>query len=652
MAIRFTDMLVACKFAVSRAGLLLVLAILSTGCERDRSPLAAGSNAGDISPAKESGAAAAEGARAQGLPLENVSGRLKDAGWPEGAAKKVADLNSDWFKLLRENDPPELTRELKALERLGRHATVFDVLESHPETALLLAGAKDPRGLADSCRNADRYLSIAGLYLRYPAPADAAELGSVLNEGRHAQVICDLARQGVLGAETAYLQGVIGDAGSREYGEWLDEVLITALGAGDVELCSTWTFVLAQGPWIRRALIDEAGFRDEFRSALWPQFVRLADGKSFTLESFMWEPDIWQVLRTDSGSRLIERWGLLPVSMLAGDDAYPQKIRPTVAQVLLEGDNSKVQALWKFRREPLFHNLLRREGLSAATLRAVCDKLLAAGPDYPSRLSYLCSLSDGSLAEEVGPPVSGAVTWIPLYYTIYEVPKKLLQGRDVPGMEWALAIADPALMLMGPLGPKDLAKAGMSSVAKRAAGSEGTALVTKLNGNAFVRAVGSVAEKQAAKTAPSKFTPWLISEGVAQLKQAIAKQLEQRATFEITGIARTAFKASHVGRESFKRITDLEARLFMRPDARVFLRLDQVVGSNRLIARFLADTAVNGGCDITLNSDPGARAISETGRQVSNAGRAAELAWQKHVSAWWGFNAKPDIALTASAEKP
>lgn len=626
-----------------RSAALVLLVILATACERE-DITGVGSNASGKPPASRPATSAGEDADARGVPLDKLREQLDKAGWPADAASKVIELNNDWFRRLETGDPAEFNREAKALINLGGVTGIFDVISSHPETALLLAGATEPKLLAASFRNPTLYPTVAGLYLRYAAPSDAAELAAVLNEERHATLICDMIRRGVFGAETAYLQGVVEDAGSREYGRWLDEVLSSALQREDAELCSTWTYVLAQGPAIRRALIDDPGFREEFRTRLWPQFARLLDGDARTFESLMWEPDIWQLLRLEFGDRLIERWGVLPIGMLVGESAYPENTRPKVVQILLDGDNSKVEALYRFKREPLFHDLLRRDGLSSTTLRAVCDKLLAAGSNYPNKLSYLSSLADGAIAEEVGQPVSGPVTWIPLYYTVYEVPKKILQGRDVPAMDWVLAIADPALMLMGPLGPKDIAKAGARPVAERAASREGAALVTKLNGNALTRAVGTTAEKETAKSVTGKFAPWLISEGLLELQQSALTLFKRRATVEITGIARAAFRASHISRESFRRLAGLEARLFMRPDARVFLRLDQAVGPNLLLAGFLTDTAINAGCDISLNSGPGAKAIVATVRTASDAGRAA-IAWQKHVSAWWGFNARKQIPL-------
>ena len=72
-------------------------------------------------------------------------------------------------------------------------------------------------------------------------------------------------------------------------------------------------------------------------------------------------------------------------------------------------------------------------------------------------------MTDAGLAEEVGPPSPGGwipYEWIPLYYTVYEVPRKIMQGRDPSMMEWMQAAIDPVFLVM------DIVSVGESKVVR------------------------------------------------------------------------------------------------------------------------------------------------------------------------------------------
>src|SRR5262249_36599619 len=133
------------------------------------------------------------------------------------------------------------------------------------------------------------------------------------------------------------------------------------------------------------------------------------------------------------------------IDLLFSEEAYPADLQPELVQILLHGDNTKVRALYDFRAEPLLHRILRRRGLSESTRRAFLDRLLAEGPEILKRFDQY---SDEAFAEELGPPDSGPVTWIPLYYTVYEIPKKVIQGRPIPWIEVVLAAADPIFLCL------------------------------------------------------------------------------------------------------------------------------------------------------------------------------------------------------------
>lgn len=88
------------------------------------------------------------------------------------------------------------------------------------------------------------------------------------------------------------------------------------------------------------------------------------------------------------------------------------------------------------------------------------------------------------------------------------------------------------------------------------------------------------------------------------------------------------FQKAGVGRETIKRLTGLEARVFMRSDARVLIS----PGNGKAIAKaFLRETAESAVGDGVMSTELAQQAAG----QAINSVRA----WQQHASGWWLANA-------------
>ena len=546
---------------------------------------------------------------------------LTDSGWTRSSAVAVVELNASWFQRLAHEAPEDLERQRIAMKRLGRVPQVFDVLEHHPEAAGLLASADDPVLVADSLRDDRHYDILSSLYVRYVAPEDSAALARAWT--RHGDSIARLSDRGLPGVELLFL-GDEESPGAREYGRWLDDYCREQLVRSDEELAAAIGLVLVHGVDLRRRLEDDVEFRRNFRETLWPRYLRVASEAHLGLETFVWSPEIWDLLRLPEAEELIRRWGLLPLDLLySSQGAYPEDLHPELIQLMLRGDNTTIRALYDFRNEPLLYRILRRPGLSDSTRLAFLDRLLSEGSEVLKRFDQL---SDRAFREELGPPASGPVTWLPLYYTFYEVPKKILQGRPIPAIELFQAGADPILIWCLP----------------------GAKLPGKLPGPIKTTLVGQARQLatkqlgiQAEKMGEKELAPWLLTTVLTQIQQKIRTELARRSTVEITQPVRFLYETSGLGRASFRRLTDLEARLFMRADARVFVRLDRAFARS-VSGRFLGETAQAGGINAAIESPVGqttiqglATAGAEGGTKTVEGSRT----WQKNVSAWWLMNA-------------
>ena len=565
---------------------------------------------------------------------QKLADDLVSAGWPHAAANAVVTLNTRWFCRLRDDQPEELKRQRVMLQQLGQFPQVFDVLEHRPEIAGLLAQSDDPTAVADSLRDDGHYDLLSSLYLRHIAPEDAQALARAWD--RHGDLIARLTQRGLTGAELVFMGGEE-EPGDREYGSWLEVYFKESLTRPDEELAADVGLVLIQGPTLRHRLEDDAEFRRTFLEDLWPSYARVIVEAHLGPETFVWAPEIWDLLRLTHGEALLRRWGLLAIALLFGPQgAYPKDLHPELIQMLLHGDNAKIRALYRFRGEPLLHHILRRHGLSESTRLAFLDRLDRFPAEGPETLKRFDQYGDRAFAEELGPPVSGPVTWIPLYYTVYEVPKKVLQGRPVSMMEFLQAVADPAFFLLP--GAKGAEKAA------------GEALKTTLVGRARQLAIKQLGVQPAKKLTEKELAPWLLTEILAQIQRPMAAALAKHSTLEITGPVRFLYGTSGVGRASFRRLTDLEARLFMRGDARVFIRLDRALAGT-VAGRFLNETAQAAGIGATVESPFGQNAVQNVISNIRENSKElleASESWKEHVSAWWLMNATEMLGRTGT----
>lgn len=578
--------------------------------------------------------------------------RLVKAGWESRAAEAVADLNREWFDILAEENPDSLHLQLKLLGVLGRYPALQSFIAEHPETAGLLAAADNPQRIAESLSQIPaNYAIFSSLYVQHASPSEAADLAEALI--RQGEMIVALQQRGLIGSELALLFDR-DDPATREYDVWLKEVWLSKAAASEEELAGWIDLIFRHGGAIRDRLRRDEDFRRRFRTELWPRFVQGVEAHSTGVEAFLGDERVWDLVALDSGEELLRSLGPLPIYLIFGgpeeaDLPYPAELHSRIIPLLLRREELTVNALWEFRREPLFHELLKRQ-LSEETLAAALQKLNEAGPNYPATLELFARLSDTALAEEVGPPTSGLITWVPLYYTLWEVPKRLYQRRPVPMMEWILEILDLSSIWLDiyiPDVPRVLVAGGKEAAerATKEAAEKGVDkfLVITLRDSGLELARKRLGKEVAEKLGEKELAQWSVTALWTTMQQTVKKALGKATTFEITQPVRFMFQYSGVGRASFKRWTGLEARLFMRGDAKVFVRLTNVgnvasavVGRSGLA--FLKRTAEDLTIGAVVESEVGQKVQKEAG-EIARSSNEQLRAWQQNVSAWWLLHA-------------
>jgi hypothetical protein len=598
---------------------------------------------------------------------ESYVKRLTADGWDNRAAESVVRLNAEWFAIQADENSAGFEIQLKLLGGLGKHSDIQAFLADYPETAGLLAAAADPQLVADTLRTAannGEYDRIAGLYVQNAAPRDAADVAEALQANY--DLICALNRRGLLGCDVMFVFDRDGLEAS-EYEAWLREAISARVAASDDELAGFANLIMRHGSSIRERMRADDEFRLRFRGDLWPKLARVVESEQGAFEQYLDEPRIWNLLALDNGEELLRRCGLLPIDLLFGyleidHPPYPESLHKKIIQILLRREELVIHSLMKFRSEPQFHKLLQRD-LSPDTRSAALAHLFKAGANYPEKLALYERLNDTALAEEVGPPPSGIITWVPFYYTLYEVPKKRLQGREPTGMELFSAAADPVFLVVdiftfgqGAAGRKVLL-AGGKEAAERAAteiaekGAE-KVFVTTLRDTGLELAKNRIGKEVAEKMSEKELVTWSVSGTLSQMQQAVKSTVGKATTFEITKPVQFMFGYSGVGRETWKRWTGMEARLFMRGDAKVFVRLENapvaVIGTRS--AAFLNRTAQDLSIGAVAESEPGQKALHSGVKQVLSAKDQLHT-WQQHVSAWWLFNASTIDQNVGPAER-
>jgi hypothetical protein len=594
--------------------------------------------------------------------VRRLEARLCTAGWPAPAASKVIDLNIEWFTIHDAENPRGLEIQLKFLETLAAHPTVFPFIENHPEVASLLAGSDDPKSIVEALSSVDggNYDALASLFVQHTVAGNCEWLASALCS--QAAMIRLLQERGVLGAELLFMyERPQSDTPSSEwvqdYDAWLHDELEARLGVPEEELSAFVQLVHQQGPAIRKRLATNDAFRKRFRADFWPRLNRAAAGVQGQFELYLGEERIWDLLLLDEGEELLNRTGLLAIDLLYGypsdgRTAYPERLRPEVIQILLRQDPAAIQSLLAFRDEPLFATVLEKP-ISDQTRGILLRNLLRARPNHPALLTLYARLPAASLDDEVGPPPAGLITWAPFYYTVYEVPNKLLQGRDVTAMDMFQAALDPVLLITDVFtaGGAEIGKtaivAGGKEAGQRVAarlGDKVTVVLLEDRGKALAaKALGQhVAERVAVQAGAKadRLAPWAVNAFLSETRTAVAACIGRATTMEITKPLQFLHRYAGVSGRTIKNLSGLEARVFMRGDARVFVGLSNVprrlLGANA--AEFLASTARDLGIGSAVESEAGhevIRQVAETALEAKVGAEEQAYRWRQHVSALW-----------------
>ncbi|MCK5662890.1 MAG: hypothetical protein KAI17_05355, partial [Thiotrichaceae bacterium] len=519
------------------------------------------------------------------------------AGWSRDAANAVVAVNKAWFNSLKQEHPNDFYQQINLLKKLKPSSIISRFVRLHPETAGLVAVSENPILLIKILKKPACYNALTSFFALHASHTEIQLLTQALE--KHRDLMCKLALRGISNSETVFIFSR-NTQGAREYDAWLERVFDKYLRHSNKQLAEIVFFMIKNGPDIRKRLDKENYFYKHFRKTLWPALERVVD-KNGAFEWLANDPYIWDLLALKDGERLLNKWGLGPISLLFGEGS----LQPIIIEILLEGDDNTVEALFRYKNEPLFRNLMRRP-LSANTQAALANKLLKICPNYPEQacpglphhLRYFASITDDvALAEEVGILPAGPITWIPFHGSYYAI-KKMTEGRDITG-EDLLNMGLDALSFI----PSALFAKPFSGVAHPL--KKGVVFKVSAVGLSFtpyryhlVKPLGKFAIRTGSRThqilasepiqLPSKQRDNFMTFG-----QKVIKPIEKHSVCQI--------------------LVEFKTSVFMRKDTKVVMK-----PSRGLSSHFFQETAE--------------KALSIHTKQE-------KLAWQQNISAWWLMNA-------------
>ena len=593
-------------------------------------------------------------------PIEEARTILAKAGFSPSLVTELVSVNGLLLRVAYEEDRNCYQTILATLSRLGRHYELHPLLLRCPEMASFAAGALEKDAAAaklilETIPNDERQREVVQtMYTFCLEPDDAILLAKRLAMSR--DIMIELWPEGPV-YMTPFLQHFSGpdaDAAEKIYTRWVQDVYLDALSWPQLEreekLQRAFALLTCHGDTVKRFLLADSRFRRAFLETYWPRYQNIVREKVEKAKpeqkELVWcevygDPRVWRFLyefdnnnTLDAAFKILEKYGCVAVDLWLSPEFQEGSVKKKLLETLESADEQLLNILAHptLRSQPLFIQFLKRDlprSVHLAGLRQL--EVHLGNPQKVSELlSYWAGLSNAALAEELGPPPTGPVTWIP-GYQVYYLLHKAQQGREVDSFDMLFAVVDAASFI-----PVGGGTAKVLTVARKQGAemlAEGVAKQSLKR--SIVEATEKIGERQIART----IAPTVVRESLSLARTDITNWV--RFGFR-------TFKEFGLGRNVFRNVTGLEPRIFMRRDRCVFLNLGELVSDHSPLGRVLRETAMNAGTDLALSSPAGSA-------MVHSATETAHKAWRQYFSAA-GFaaalvNTKPNMSEGKNEEQ-
>jgi len=521
-------------------------------------------------------------------------------GWGKPEAENVVHLNRfHWFDTHQRISPEALQKELDLLcnklntqnPRFGHSAKQF--LRKYPRVSGIMALSNNPDAFANAFDDftQEEVRVLLDSYASYCEREDVKAWTKVVKA--HGRQIVSLYRRGLPTAPVTLFTYPKDTIVAKEYGSWLNKCLNYLFKQTEVDsdevLPYFITYAATAGSSIRKSMRNEE-IRNQFIGTLWPRYERVVfdNGKKTEYYDFttFHDPYVWDLLAKENGEMLLLGGGLSAVDKLVGPNAYSSlSAREALEDAIHSEEELLLSSFLEFGNKTGTQNQLAEEKFLQIAgdiyrdkdlFRKFCHRLKEKGGGWQVEIDKLHKHHEnGILHKELAPEPSGTITYIPGFAIWYAI-EKGLDGRDVSGMEMLMAGVEAAFVLIpgglavsrgGQVVIKEAAKKAMKRTVLDMTKATGRRLTMESVENSSIgilRQLGRLIVKQGKK---------------------INQEWEKGMSVDITNATRSLFRNSAIGRRTFRKMTNLDARLFMRKDATVFLHLGK---STKAVAKIIA----------------------------------------------------------------
>jgi hypothetical protein len=586
------------------------------------------------------------------VDTESWATRLVNAGVAQETADKIVERNRILWTILAENDSEELEAQLNQIAKLGKYSAVHDTLEKQPQLAGLYAAvlhidADAPEKL-DNIFSNDRYNFCFNNYCTTHVLDTAACLNAADLYKENGDVIVQLYEAGY----TMPIPETYFDTNPREtdakkvYNTFRRNYIQNTLRHDSrEEQNEKLLYLYSEGFMIINQLDADTELRDNFNDKYFPMFERVAHyhRNNFSASTILETPYIWDTFKLPDGERLVEMYGTFAATQLEQFHSKPEILQKFVIQNMLQRNEDIIYATNKFKDKPELQNLIARS-IPEPDKQTIIREALK----NPDRLGYYAGLSNSAILDDLH-PYEGWMTYLPCYYT-FNVIKKTIDGRDVTVIEIIFAVADPALIAVEIV---TIPLTGGGSVIAVEAIKRGAMTATKVGVTRLAWQGTKITEKQLLKRgfkladqnmAKQRTKIALEDAGKIIMKHASPEAGKNILKLDVSAQTSGVFNKARlfgIKNDTFKKMTGLDARIFMRSDRKVGLNLAALsksygfIGVPKIIVRnSIENVSMESVADTIINSEP----VNDLVLKFKNKKGVIEtrsLTYEEYQSAMW-----------------
>lgn len=605
-----------------------------------------------------------------------VIAKLVACGWKRDSAEAVYDLNSRYFSSLYEQIGEEtLDKELFRLKRLGK-SEYQSGLKRYPEMATLLGSVLDvdsegARNILKTLpENTDDLLTMETIYQNLGSdPEGASWIAKMFQKESRRIRFIKVVQHSFSNVEFLQFFAPLANMEQKSpeaaevYEKWLFNELDKALNV-EVDSWERQQIILELtilSEKISQLLDNDSSFRDDFLRC-WEDFESIlteVDRYSFNSEeeyqqsiiNYLQDSSALQLLHNygEDGKQLYKLYGVAATSLFLDPSVLKNcspEARNRLVNLALNADERFRQTIMHadILKTPAFVKMFERN-LDRVYMEKMINEMASANAGGGSKSSaslvaYWNRLDNKALIKELSDKEPGIVEYIP-GYDVYQLCSKVIDGRDVNKSDIAFAALDAAFTAV------DVATLGMGMVVVKGtqeAGKTGAKVVTKTAAKAGEKAILEHVGKEITKEAVEK-SSYQTAVAIKNAAAYFSKQFTNVAKqgLDITKFTRYVYQKSGFGSKSFKKITQLDAHIFMRGDRRVVIAVEKIPGKGRdLLRNVMMDCAIGLGLATAITSDTGQAMIKKSGEMISSAAQSAqksakeiERLWKENLSLWW-----------------